>query len=236
LAPANAANKAGRMSRKRFEQLPDERRAKILAVAARTFAENGFAGTSYNLLLVEAGLGKGSAYYYFADKEDLFLTVVQACYRRFFESIGDLPSPSTPDGFWKLVAEVAERGMRFMRKDPTSAALMQCFVREQRTLGVLASSALHDSVEGYYAELIGLGRTLGAVRHDLPEQLLLDVARAVSTAFDQWFITQGQHATAARMRQLAEQFADLTRRLLEPATAERPRKAGVKRAKRGSRR
>lgn len=216
------------MSRRRFEQLPVERQAQILEVAARTFAKYGFSGTSYNLLLAEAGLGKGSAYYYFADKEDLFLLVVQVCYRRFFESIGDLPKPLTPGEYWTLVADVAERGMHFMRKDPISAALMQCFVREQRALGVLGSSALQDDVEGYYVHLLGLGRTLGAVRKDLPQQLLLDVARAISTAFDQWFIAHGQQATPSKMRKLASQFADMTRRLLEPPAGAPP--ANSKRA------
>jgi AcrR family transcriptional regulator len=204
------------MSRKRFEQLPEARREEILGTAARAFAKDGFGGTSYNSLLAELGLGKSSAYYYFADKEDLFLTAVQACYQRFFESIGDLPRPGSPEAFWQLIADATERGMQFMLEDPTSAALMQSFVREQRGLGVLASSQVLDSVERYYVELLELGRSLGAVRKDLPQQLLLDVARALSAAFDQWFIAHGQGLTPAKVRKLAGQFSDMTRRLLQP--------------------
>lgn len=220
------------MARKRFEQLPQERQAKILEVAARRFAENGFQGTSYNHLLAEAGLGKSVAYYYFADKQDLFLTVVQACYQRFFASVGDLPPPTSADDFWLLIAGMTKRGMRFMRSDPMSAALMQCFVREQQTLGVLASSSLHDSVEEYYTKLIRLGRKLGAVRTDLPDQLLLDVSRALSSAFDRWFVGHGQSLSDTQMDKLATQFTDLTRRALEPRVAQsRARPTTARRAK-----
>lgn len=217
------------MSRKRFEQLPEDRQAKILEVAARRFAKDGFGGTSYNELLAEAGLGKSSAYYYFADKEDLFLTVVQGCYRRFFESIGDLPEPSTPAAFWEVVTEATERGMRFMRQDPTAAALMQGFVREQSALSVLASSAVLSTVEGYYVRMMGAGRALGVIRKDIPEKLLLHVAQSVSAAFDQWFILHGQEATPAQLRKLAAQSTDMMRRLLEPSPATAPAKS--KRAK-----
>lgn len=226
------------MSRKRFEQLPQERQTLILDVAARTFAKNGFGGTSYNSLLAEVGLGKGSAYYYFADKEDLFLTVVQACYQRFFASIADLPTPSTPGEYWDSVAETAERGMRFLREDPTSAALMLCFVREQRSLGVLASAALHASVEGYYTQMLELGRELGAIRRDIPELLLREVARAVSMAFDQWFVAHGAEATPAQMRKLAAQFADMNRRLFAPTpvvpSPKAPRAPGKRGPQRGN--
>lgn len=204
------------MSRKRFEQLPPERQDQILEVAARAFAQHGFAGTSYNALLAELGLGKGSAYYYFADKEDLFLTVVQSCYRRFFDGIGELPTPATVDAYWATVAETAARGMRFMRQDPVTAAVVHCFLREQRALDVLASAALQETVNGYYSRMLELGQTLGTVRRDVPAALLLNMSRAASMAFDQWFVAHATETTAHQIRKLAQQFAEMMRGLLAP--------------------
>ncbi len=65
------------MPRRRFEELPDDRREQILQAAGREFAEHGFDGASLNHILAAAGISKGAAYYYFDDKADLFATVAK---------------------------------------------------------------------------------------------------------------------------------------------------------------
>jgi AcrR family transcriptional regulator len=44
-------------------------------------------GASLNRILEQAGISKGSAYYYFDDKADVFLTVVQRYLLEIAESI-----------------------------------------------------------------------------------------------------------------------------------------------------
>ena len=62
----------------RFDKLDDPRKRAILAAAAEELAERGFAGASYNRIIERAGISKGAMYYYFADKDDLYRTVLQA--------------------------------------------------------------------------------------------------------------------------------------------------------------
>src|SRR5258708_31869284 len=56
----------------RFEKLAPAKRERILEVAAQEFAAKGFEGASVNRILERAQMSKGAAYYYFADKADLF--------------------------------------------------------------------------------------------------------------------------------------------------------------------
>src|SRR5260221_3577930 len=56
----------------RFEKLAPAKRERILEAAAQEFAANGFEGASVNRILERAQMSKGAAYYYFADKADLF--------------------------------------------------------------------------------------------------------------------------------------------------------------------
>jgi AcrR family transcriptional regulator len=52
---------------------PDERRAEIMQAALRCFARSGYKGTSMDDIDKESGLSKGSLYWYFDSKRDLFL-------------------------------------------------------------------------------------------------------------------------------------------------------------------
>jgi AcrR family transcriptional regulator len=205
------------VARRRFENLPPDRQREILSIAAAEFAANGFHGTSYNQLLAKAGLGKGSAYYYFADKQDLFLTVVKNCYVVFFEGIVAVPRPTTAGTYWAYVSTLARRGFEFIRDNPDSAALLQCFARERSVLDALASREVLGSVEKYHRDILAMGQKLEAVRRDIPLPLLTAVSGAVASVFDQWFVESSSRATTGRMKVLADQFTDVMRRMLEPS-------------------
>jgi AcrR family transcriptional regulator len=54
----------------------EETRAQLLAAAARVFARRGFHATSLDAIGEEAGFSRGAVYYNFADKEELFLELL----------------------------------------------------------------------------------------------------------------------------------------------------------------
>lgn len=58
-------------------QLSQERWQQILEVATRLFKQNGFAGTSMQIVSDEVGLLKGSLYYYVSSKEELLFEVLR---------------------------------------------------------------------------------------------------------------------------------------------------------------
>jgi AcrR family transcriptional regulator len=77
------------MKRKRRTQSErrEETREQVLAAAARVFAQRGFHGTSLDAVAEEAGFSRGAVYYNFADKEELFLELLD---RRCGERAQDL--------------------------------------------------------------------------------------------------------------------------------------------------
>lgn len=210
------------MARRRFEQLPEERQDAILRVATDEFARSGFHGTSYNQLLERLQLGKSSAYYYFDDKRDLFVSAVQRTYARFFTAIRGVQPPTDVTSFWRFVEETTERGYTFMLEDRTAANLMLCMQREQALLGELGSSELLTSIGTFYADMVALGQSLGAVRSDVPQDLLIALIRDMTMTFDRWFVTARAPdsntadatvtpASAARV------YTEITQRLCQPA-------------------
>jgi AcrR family transcriptional regulator len=77
------------MKRKRKTQAErrEDTREHILAAASRVFARNGFHATSLDAVAEEAGFSRGAVYYNFADKEELFLELLD---RRCAERAQDL--------------------------------------------------------------------------------------------------------------------------------------------------
>jgi AcrR family transcriptional regulator len=78
-----------RMKSKRKTQTErrEETRELVLAAAARVFAQRGFHATSLDAIAEEAGFSRGAVYYNFADKEELFLELLD---RRCAERAQDL--------------------------------------------------------------------------------------------------------------------------------------------------
>jgi AcrR family transcriptional regulator len=77
------------MERKRKTQAErrEATREQVLAAAARVFAARGFHATSLDAIAEEAGFSRGAVYYNFADKEELFLELLD---RRCAERAQDL--------------------------------------------------------------------------------------------------------------------------------------------------
>ncbi|MEI9949806.1 MAG: TetR/AcrR family transcriptional regulator [Pseudomonadota bacterium] len=208
------------MPRASFQQLPEARREEILAAAAQEFATHGFQRTSYNQLLLRLGIGKSSAYHYFEDKADLFRTAVAENYAKWFRGLSALTPPKEREGFWPYIFELNLNGFRFMLEDPTSAALIQCAVREATNLEqVLGAEQVLAAVDQYHREILAMGQQLGAVRTDLPLERLSLLSRAIGAAEDQAFVQEvgreGREAVAARLPAFAEQLTDMLRRVLE---------------------
>jgi AcrR family transcriptional regulator len=203
------------LARRRFEDLSVERQDEILRLAAAEFARTGFQGTSYNQLLERLQLGKSSAYYYFDDKRDLFLTVIERCYASYFEAIAALPRPGTAAEFWCFVEASSLEGFELMLRDPTIAGLMHCLEREQVLLGELASERVLNGQARFYESMITEGQGLRAIRTDLPTPLLADAVRSLSMTFDRWFVLEHQKPDFAGSAALATQYTALVRRLCE---------------------
>ena len=113
-------------------KLPDARRLHILETAARVFATHGFADASINAILEQAGVSKGAAYYYFDDKEDLFLTVVQY-FAHELVRLDDLDIASlTRATYWPTVLEFYCQPLRRARDRPWAFGVLRAADELQR--------------------------------------------------------------------------------------------------------
>lgn len=61
---------------------PDATKQDIIAVATREFAQNGLSGARVDEIAAKTGSSKRMIYYYFKDKDGLYLAVLEEAYRK----------------------------------------------------------------------------------------------------------------------------------------------------------
>lgn len=71
------------MSIHAFEKLSEEQRTRILDACLAEFASKGFEGASTNRIVAKLGIPKGSIFYWFGTKEELYLRLVDRSMGRF---------------------------------------------------------------------------------------------------------------------------------------------------------
>ena len=94
-------------------------RDRLLRAAGRLFAQSGYAGTSVQTIVDEAGATKPMVYYYFNGKEGLYRELVSEAYGRIRREIEQIDADEGDIGA-RLVA-VVEANFRFYREAPELA-------------------------------------------------------------------------------------------------------------------
>jgi AcrR family transcriptional regulator len=116
------------MKRKRKTQTErrEETREQVMTAAARVFAERGFHATSLDAIAEEAGFSRGAVYYNFADKEDLFLELLDKRCAERAQDLREVFSGTDEDdveGTSRQAQIAAEHALDAMTGDPEWRAL-----------------------------------------------------------------------------------------------------------------
>jgi AcrR family transcriptional regulator len=181
------------MVRPRFARLPLQQQQAILQAALEEFAAHGFHDASLNRVIEAAGISKGSMYYYFDGKEDLYAYVAQTELERLFERLGPFPVPSEGDvdAFWSTLQGHYLRLMTALADSPQLAGLVRGLISTSRNPALQqAQQEAEEAVLPWIEQTLGIGQRIGAVRTDLPSGLLIAVVVGKGEAMDSWLITQ----------------------------------------------
>lgn len=98
----------------------------ILRAALKHFADRGYAGTSIQQIVNDAGVSKPALYYYFGDKEGLFEALVDQAH----------------EGRYRLIQEAATRGQTIAEKlEEVIAAVFEFSLRNQELMRLAFATA-----------------------------------------------------------------------------------------------
>jgi len=106
-----------------FTRIPEEEQRRILAACIEEFAQHGYAGASTNTIVKNAGIPKGTLFFYFGSKKGVYFYIIDRAiesYRKsFLQNAGELPA----ELFERLLYLGRER-LRFAVREPVLYRLL----------------------------------------------------------------------------------------------------------------
>ena len=205
------------MPRPRFQKLAADRKQRILQAAAQAFATFGFDKASLNQIVEGAGISKGSVYYYFDDKADLFATVLRDLWDKLFP-IQDLDVASLDkDTFWPTIERIYVQTLESMEKIPWIVGLGKAVyaLPEEVLKGTVFGKQI-EQLRTLASALIEHGQRLGVVRTDLPPSLLLAMLAGAGMASDRWMVDHWEELGAEETTRISLRLFHVLRQLMAP--------------------
>lgn len=152
-------------------------RERLMDAASDLFAENGFSGSSLDMICERAGLTRGAFHYNFSNREELFLSVMQ---RGFDETLvalealgGSTPGHQPEELIDLLVAFYSTRGQEFVAwsrlneefrlhamRDPAAA---EAYTEYFRVVHQKLAFAITQAAESKGARLLAPAETVAAI-------------------------------------------------------------------------
>lgn len=206
------------MPHSRFHQLPKDKQERIIEIAAREFAAQGFEGASLNRILELAGIGKGSAHSYFDDKVDIFVAVVQRYLSEVTGTIEALPLDQLDgNNFWSRLAEVYRQRWTYAYEHPRQFGAVQAATKlSKKALANESLASIFNQVKGRRIAIFKRGQAVGAVRTDLPDDLLFILIQTIDDSNDNWLLYHHSEFQGEEMDEASAGVINLLRWLLTP--------------------
>lgn len=187
-----------------FDKIPKEKRDRILNVAIKEFADNGFENTSIQQIAKKAGISVGSIYKYFENKETMFSMVVHEGMSSLEELLMSL-ADSSEDILVK--AETIIRALlKYSRKNPELIKLYCQLTTSDNSEFLNGISQRIEAVSAsIYTVTISKAQETGDVREDINPAffaflldnifMMLQFATACDYYKQRFFIYTGKQAT-----------------------------------------
>jgi AcrR family transcriptional regulator len=203
----------------RFDKLEPERRQRLLAAAAQEFAAHGLEGASLIRIAEASGMSKGSLYYYFEDKADLFASAVKAAWQKLFAAAEDALDVASLDAssFWPSLRAFNKAILARCGEEPWLVAAAKLTYHPDaagRAGPALVATLAH--AQELQQRVFRRGQELGVVRTDLPEDLLLNVVGAADQAGDHWVMDHWEALTPEGRAEIAGRLFEIVRAIATP--------------------
>lgn len=115
------------MSLSAFENLPEPEREKTIRVCMEEFATHGFKNASTNSIVKALGIPKGSIFYWFGSKDQLYLFLVDICVKRFVEELAGV-TRQWPEEILARLHLIIEASFDFLENNPHHFKLFMSFM------------------------------------------------------------------------------------------------------------
>lgn len=145
----------------------------LLNAALDLFSQNSYKEASLNTILQKVGIHKGSFYYRFYDKMDLYLSLLHWVGLQKMKILTSYAASAPPSqDFFSVFKTQARLGLQFARMDKRYSGLWRrLLIEEQDVRGVIAA-VFGEMSNDYISVLIESSKKNGSIRSDVSTRSL----------------------------------------------------------------
>ena len=185
----------GLMPLARFESLDESLKTRILDVSKQEFATHGYESASYNKIIQKIGISKGSMYYYFENKEDLFITCFLDAFTHATGSIGfenaSFPFEDDEESYWDSIKKLSSKQWNDVLHHPLLMTLMRQLASMGTNHPIFRKLILLCEGLSEYRDIVAIlqhGVDIGTIRNDVPLTVLI----RMNQEYEVWLLQELQ--------------------------------------------
>jgi len=170
-----------------------ERRQELIAAALHEFTEWSYEAASLNRIITSAGISKGTFYYHFPSKEDLFFFLVDHAVQCRLEYVAArLPAPAVSGDLFEMMKVQAKIGVDFALEHPSLVQFALRTARESGPVSARLRERLGHRTANLLAPLVAGAMDRAEVRTDLGASFVGTLLSHMLLSFDQLFVDPHQ--------------------------------------------
>lgn len=185
-----------------------EKREELIDVAMIEFGEKGYENASLNNILRKAGISKGTFYYHYKNKEDLYMNLMDIIIEEKLKFISTrIDSSDFNKDVFSVLKLLIKVGMEFAHINPNINKFAQSYIKETGTEdynkrmkkyyerrkeflnGLTAKYGFHNM--DYLGVLIEKAYDEGQIREDLPKEFVIKLINYLFQNLEQIISSDG---------------------------------------------
>ncbi len=200
-----------RLMYENFKRIPPEQQQRILKAGLEEFARNGYEQASTNAIVQRAGIPKGTLFYFFGSKKQLFLYLIDYAVGRYVEQVNSNNEELPVDFFERLLARGRLR-MQFALQEPLLYQFFfNAFLHTPQEIKA-EMAARYDEYADSSRQLLYDGLDLSKFREDIDIEKAIDLTNLMLEGIFSRYANQLSQGTPEQ----ALEFVDkLTEQVLE---------------------
>lgn len=147
----------------------------LFQCAIDAFSSQSFGEASLNEIIKSANLNKGSFYYRFHDKTDLYLSLMSLIIDEKSEMLTKLNDSDTNNDFFALLEKQAKFGLMFAREHPKYEALWKRVMIEDKKIRLIIEEEFGIISSNQLASMISYAIEQKEIRSDVSPELLANI-------------------------------------------------------------
>ena len=151
-----------------------EKKQELIDAAIKEFGERGYEKASLNNILKESGISKGTFYYHFKNKEDLYMYLIEIFIVEKKKSLAKYIQPEdfTKD-FFTILKLLVKAGLMFAKENPQINKFSETYLKDYNSaINQKMLKKYNPEANDYFNGIIEMAYGKGEFREDLPKDFV----------------------------------------------------------------